>query len=475
MDAAHQSEMQHHMEGMRAQHQQLLWVHFGVILLGIWLLTSPVTFGMPQVGELPARVAEVTRSRGLQPIPERLQWMAWSDMASGVAMIVFGSLSLWFRQRWAQWGTCAVGLWLLAAPLLFWSPLASQYANDTLVGAFAIALSILVPMMPGMDMAAMMAPEDIPPGWSYSPSAWSQRLPIIALGFVGFFIARYLAAYQLGHIAAVWDPVFSDGTRTIITSDVSKAWPIPDAGLGALSYLLEGLSGMMGGRARWRTMPWMVAMFGVLVIPLGAVSIFFIVIQPIMIGTWCTLCLVSAAAMVFMLPYTFDEVVAMLQYLAQARRAGQRLWPVFWHGGVVQGGSTDDSPPLEMNKGRWRALHEQAMALPLALLVSASIGIWLMFTRLSLGHTGAMADSDHLVGSLVFTVSVCAFAEVVRPMRLANGLFGAWLLIAPWVLEGATPTGAVAVMVAGAALIGLALPRGPVRHQYGRWNAALRW
>jgi hypothetical protein len=34
-------------------------------------------------------------------------------------------------------------------------------------------------------------------------------------------------------VSSVWDPFFSDkgalnGTETIITSDVSKAWPIPD-------------------------------------------------------------------------------------------------------------------------------------------------------------------------------------------------------------------------------------------------------
>ena len=28
-------------------------------------------------------------------------------------------------------------------------------------------------------------------------------------------------------------------TEEIITSSVSKAWPVPDAGLGALTYMLE--------------------------------------------------------------------------------------------------------------------------------------------------------------------------------------------------------------------------------------------
>jgi Vitamin K epoxide reductase family len=116
----------------------------------------------------------------------------------------------------------------------------------------------------------MMDPSAIPLGWSYSPSSWAQRLPIIAMGVIGFLIARYLAAYQLGHVNSVWDPFFSgkdalNGAETIITSDVSKAWPIPDGGLGAVAYMLEILMAAMGGRSRWRTMPWMVTFFGILV------------------------------------------------------------------------------------------------------------------------------------------------------------------------------------------------------------------
>ena len=68
--------------------------------------------------------------------------------------------------------------------------------NNTIIGALAIIFSMLVPMMPGMSHASMIDKSTVPPGWTYSPSSWLQRLPIIALGFFGFLIARYLAAYQ---------------------------------------------------------------------------------------------------------------------------------------------------------------------------------------------------------------------------------------------------------------------------------------
>lgn len=467
--------MRQHTRKMRQMHSATLWVHFAAMLVGAWLIASPATLGMLDAANVGVRAAEVTAERGLAPIALRQQWLAWSDLASGALAIAFATLSLSWRHRWAQWGTCAVGLWLVCAPLLFWAPSAAVYANDTLCGALLVAFSILVPMMPGMGHEAMAEPASIPAGWDYSPSTWSQRLPIIALAFVGFFIARYLAAYQLGHIDSVWDPLFGDGTRRVITSDVSHAWPVADAGLGAASYLVEALSGIMGDRRRWRTMPWMVAMFGVLVIPLGGVSIFFIVIQPIVIGTWCTLCLISAAAMVIMLPYSFDEVVAMFQFLAREKRRGASIWRAFWRGGADTGGRTEEGPPLALDAFDWRALGAASTGLPKALLLSAVLGLWLMLSRILFGHAGPMADSDHLVGALVFTFSVCAFAEVARPLRALNIPLGGWLVISPWVLDGATVLGTVGVMAAGVILVVLAFPRGPVLHRYAGWDRALAW
>ncbi|MFD2515367.1 hypothetical protein ACFSRY_15950 [Pontibacter locisalis] len=50
------------------------------------------------------------------------------------------------------------------APLIFWSPSAAAYINDTMVGALIIALTILVPGMPNMIMYMEMGPQ-VPPGW----------------------------------------------------------------------------------------------------------------------------------------------------------------------------------------------------------------------------------------------------------------------------------------------------------------------
>src|SRR3546814_20777728 len=75
--------------------------------------------------------------------------LAWSDVASGLLIALFGILSLSKRTAWfGQWASCFAGLWLLFAPLVFWAPTAAVYSNDMLVGALVIAFSVLVPMMP---------------------------------------------------------------------------------------------------------------------------------------------------------------------------------------------------------------------------------------------------------------------------------------------------------------------------------------
>jgi type IV secretory pathway VirB3-like protein len=169
-----------------------------------------------------------------------------------------------------------------------------------------------------------------PPGWSYNPSAMSQRVPIAVVAMVGFAIAAYLAAYQLDLVAGVWEPFFGGGSERILNSKVSTLLPIPDAALGALSYLVDGVTGIVGGRDRWRTMPWLVILFGVAVGPLGAVSVMLTIFQPVLFDSFCTLCLTSAALSVAMIGPAMDEVLASLQYLKRVNRAGRSWWRAFW-------------------------------------------------------------------------------------------------------------------------------------------------
>jgi uncharacterized membrane protein len=171
-----------------------------------------------------------------------------------------------------------------------------------------------------------------PPGWTTNPSAWRQRVPIVLLAVLGFAIAASLAAFQLGLIDRVWEPLFGEGSRVILTSGVSRVLPIPDAALGALSYLADAVTGLIGGRRRWQTMPWIVVLFGLAVGPLGAVSVLLVILQPTLYAAWCTLCLASALLSVLMIGPALDEVLASLQALRRVHDRGDSVWTAFWRG-----------------------------------------------------------------------------------------------------------------------------------------------
>jgi uncharacterized membrane protein len=171
---------------------------------------------------------------------------------------------------------------------------------------------------------------DVPPGWSYNPSSWSERVPLIGLALLGTLIAGYLALYQIGVTDSVWDPFFGSGSQIILKSSVSRILPIPDAALGAMGYVVDAASGIIGGRDRWRTMPWIVILFGIAVGPLGLVSILLVVLQPLLFQAWCTLCLASAVISIAMIGPAMDEVLASLQYLRREHDLGHPLWSAFW-------------------------------------------------------------------------------------------------------------------------------------------------
>ena len=468
----------HHMALMEEDARRTRWAHYANVGLGLWLAASPLVYDAVSSETVSATVRAVTEERGLPSIEVRAAVLVASDIIAGLLIALFGALSLSKRTAWfAQWAVAGLGIWLLFAPLLFWAPSAAQYNNDLLVGALVISFSVLVPMMPGMSMAGMMDPKVVPPGWTYCPSTGAQRLPIAGMGLIGLLIARMLTAYQLGHVDYTWEPFFAgdpsnprNGTEEIITSSVSKAWPIPDAGLGAVAYVLEILMAVMGGRDRWRTMPWMVTFFGILVIPLGVISIYFIIIQPIVIGTWSTPALIAALAMLVMIPFALDEVIAMGQFLYWSRCRGKPLIRTFFKGDAVDRGEEDRSDALS-SPGTFWADTMRGITLPWTLAASMAIGAFLMLTRPALGTAGSMANSDHVIGALTITVAVIATAEVARPLRFINALFGSWLIAAPWFLGGATAIASWIGVALGLVLIAVSLPRGSrSREHYAGWD-----
>src|SRR3546814_9325413 len=158
----------------------------------------------------------------------------WSEVTLGGALIVFAGLSLSWQMQWARWICAGIGALVIAVPFLFWTENAAAFLSDTLVGALVFGFAVGTrPEVGPSPVAATTGPE-VPPGWTYNPSTWTQRIPIIVLALVGLLVSRYLAASQLGQIDGVWEPFFQgspadpqNGTEEIITSSVSEDWPVP--------------------------------------------------------------------------------------------------------------------------------------------------------------------------------------------------------------------------------------------------------
>lgn len=428
---------------MMAEHQDMAaWTYLPMALLGAWLAGSPLAMAY----ERPVLVA--------------------SDVVSGLAVAALAWAGFARRRAWIPWAICVIGLWVMAAPLFFWAPSAAVYNNGSLVGAMLVGFSVLIPMR-----MAMPGP-DVPAGWSYNPSTWQQRMPILVLGFASYLLARNMAAFQLGHIGSIGDPIFGDGTQRVLGSEVSMAFPISDAGLGAYVYLLEILSTVMGDERRWRTMPWMVAMFGLAVVPLGVISVILMTLQPVAVGAWCTPCLASAVLMLAMVALSLDEVVAMGQFLRQSVREGKPFWRTFFLGGEA-GDSSGVDVARPSDSWRPRAMG-WGVGLPLTLLAVTALGAWQMFAPAVTGAAGMAANNDHVVGALVITVTALAFAEVGRAARFLNVPIGLWLAIAPWLLDGATTASRWAGLVVGLLVVALSLPRGRVHERYGGWERFMR-
>lgn len=455
-------------------HRQTLWVYWLLIILGIWMVLSPLTFSYGIGTVEPSGGREVWLS-----MSERVTFMKWSDIISGLLLIFLGWRSLTPNRPFSLWICCFTGIWISMAPLLFWAPTAVSYLNGTMVGAFVIALSILIPGIPNKIMFLRKGSE-IPAGWSYNPSSWPQRWILIVMGFLGWMASRYLGAYQMGYIDYAWDPFFGGSTVAVLDSSLSHSFPVSDAALGSLAYTIEFLMGFMGGTSRFRTMPWMVTIFGILVIPLGLVSIILVISQPLIVGAWCTICLATAIFMLPMIPFEIDEVVATVYDLVERKRRGEDFWDIFWKGAETEDQTVDKrSPDLLDLPHNFREVFRASIwgiSFPPTLTATAILGIWLMFVPgiFGLGIENTAANICHLFGALIVVVSVISMAEVVRIVRYVNiflglAVVGAFIFFA----DAQTVVVAIAVLT-GLIVAALAIPRGKITESYGPWDKFVR-
>ena len=418
-----------------------LWAPLTNAALGLWLIASPFASVCSIRSPRPSRRRSATRSRRPK---SATPGSASARSLSGLLILVFALAGMSRRRQWVQWITATVGVWVLFAPLVFWTTSAAAYAVDTLIGMLVVAFAVMIPPTPGISRRALAADDDRPLGWSYSPSSFTQRIPIVALAFVGLFVSRYLGRLSARPHRRPVGPFFGpggapadNGSEAVVTSwRFERLSRSRMPGFGAFAYALDILAGAIGDRRRWRTMPWMVLLFGLLIIPLGVVSVSFIIIQPPIIGALCTPVHHPGRGTVMLVPYSIDEVLATCQYLYRANRAGEPFWRTFWRGGPAL--SEDQTPePRPRPLRRWRSLREfvtGGVNFPWTLVASTALGAFLMSTPLVFGTEPPLYFSDHILGCLVITGRGHRHGRDRPPVRFLNVAFGVWIAVSPFVL-----------------------------------------
>ena len=165
--------------------------------------------------------------------------------------------------------------------------------------------------------------EKPPPGFDENPTRWSRRIWLAVLALLGLYVSAYLTLFQIEVFPAVWDPFFR-------SEEVLTFLGIPDAALGVLAYATEIVLLSIGGRERWRTMPWTVLALGFVILSGAVVSVLLILMQAFLVGSWCTLCLASAAISFSIFALGYEEPLAGLRYLSRVRESGGSAWLALW-------------------------------------------------------------------------------------------------------------------------------------------------
>lgn len=108
-------------------------------------------------------------------------------------------------------------------------------------------------------------------------------------------------------------------------------------------------------------------------------------------------------------------------------------------------------------------------------IISAALGVWLMFAPAALGHVGTtLADFDRTVGPLVASVSFVAAAQIARSVRWLNVPSAAVLVVAPWLLDAPTVSQLNSSLVA-LVILGLTPLGSPDQTRYGNgWTTIWR-
>jgi len=155
------------------------------------------------------------------------------------------------------------------------------------------------------------------------PEPSSRHLVIGDLAVLGALISGYLALYELNVTQTVWDPLFGDGSRQVLTSSVSKALPVPDAVLGFLTYAVEAVLAFAIGLGYARASGAAGALLCLVVLGLTGAAIVLIGVQLFVVHALCTLCLASAAVSFASFAVSIPDLRAWIARIRRGRNGAE--------------------------------------------------------------------------------------------------------------------------------------------------------
>lgn len=138
------------------------------------------------------------------------------------------------------------------------------------------------------------------------------------LAIVGVAVSGYLASFELGWIGGVWDPFFGTGSERVLSSGLARLLPVPDALVGTAAYGLDAVlaallvAGIGSAVAVSATLA-VVASAGALV------GIGLAISQPLLVGSFCTLCLGSTLISIVLAAGALGEALDVWSRTARAR------------------------------------------------------------------------------------------------------------------------------------------------------------
>jgi len=121
------------------------------------------------------------------------------------------------------------------------------------------------------------------------------RRIVLVLALLGAAVAAYLTLVQTGVVDHAWDPLFGTGSDAVLRSKVSRALPFPDASAGLVAYLAEAALALTDSGDRWRRHLLLPLAYDALGLGLAAAAVLLVLLQAFVVGSWCLLCLCSAA------------------------------------------------------------------------------------------------------------------------------------------------------------------------------------